>query len=310
MHNIAVFGASGLVGSAIANILNTEKNFRSYYPTHNSYDLTKRQDIDIFFSTEKIDTVIMCAGKVGGIFANMNDPYGFLLENVQMTVNVIESSRRNKIPNLIYLSSSCVYPRNNRQPMCETDLLTGSFEPTNEGYALAKTVGVKMVEYLYTKQNMNYVSLLPCNIYGPNDNWTESGHVMTALIKNIHSSMQKGEKSITIRGTGNARREFLHSYDLADAVVHILKKMHEDRLPYHTINVGSGSDYSISQYARMIADHLEYNVSINTDSSYPDGMPQKLLDVSRIHELGWNHNISIGEGIDEMIMEYENGISK
>jgi len=304
MRNIAIFGASGMLGSALSRRLDLD--YSLIEPTHEEYDLTSPESCDLFFDWNSPDTVIMCAGKVGGIKANMEDPLGFLNENLLMTVNVINSCVKNGVENFINVASSCIYPRDCNQPMKESYLLDGKLEPTNEGYALAKLVGLKLTEYYRKQQNLNYITLIPCNLYGPNDNWTEGGHVMAALIKNINDAAAEGESKLTIRGSGTAKREFLHVSDAAEGIKHIMDIMHNqpNRLKkWDYLNLGSGEDYSIKELAMKICDAMDmnYKPSFEYDRTFPDGMPRKVLDNRRITGLGWKPKIHINEGIMEMI---------
>ena len=315
MNEIAVFGASGMLGSAVVNKLDDSNHVSE--PTHDEFDLTSSESCDLFFDRNSPDTVIMCAGKVGGIKANMEDPLGFLNENLMMTMNVINSCARNGVETFINVASSCMYPRECIQPMKEEYLLGGNLEPTNEGYALAKLVGVKLTEYYRKQKNLNYISIIPCNLYGPDDNWTESGHVMTALIKNINEAATEMQMAgmldytpalsrtkLTIRGSGKAKREFLHTEDAAYGIAFILDVMHTDPhllKKWDYINLGSGVDYSIKELATKICRAFDYEPEFVFDRSFPDGMPRKVLNVDRITSLGWEPKIHIDDGILEMI---------
>ena len=299
---VAVFGASGMLGSAVLDRL--DDMYHVLNPTHEECDLTSLESCDSFFDWNSPDTVVMCAGKVGGIKANMEDPLGFLNENLMMTMNVVNSCVKNDVETFINVASSCMYPRECLQPMKEEYLLGGNLEPTNEGYALAKLVGVKLTEYYRKQKNLNYISIIPCNLYGPEDNWTESGHVMAALIKNINEAAAEGRSKLTIRGSGKAKREFLHTEDAAYGIAYILDMMHTDPhllKKWNYINLGSGEDYSIKRLAAKICRAIDYEPEFEFDRTFPDGMPRKVLNIDRISSLGWKPQIHIDDGISEMI---------
>lgn len=301
-NDIAIFGASGMLGSAVSNRL--DETHHVLEPTHEEYDLTSSDSCDYFFDWNAPDTVIMCAGKVGGIKANMEDPLSFLNENLMMTMNVINSCVKNGVETFINVASSCMYPRECQQPMKEEYLLGGKLEPTNEGYALAKLVGVKLTEYYRKQQGLNYISIIPCNLYGPNDNWTDNGHVMTALIRNINEAAGESKTKLTIRGSGKAKREFLHTGDAAYGITYIMDIMHNepDRLKkWDYINLGSGEDYSIKRLAAKICDSIGFSPEFEYDRTFPDGMPRKVLNIDRLSSLGWKPQIHIDDGISEMI---------
>lgn len=298
MHKVSVIGASGMVGSAVVKAL---EGYEVDAPTHHDWDFTSQKDAETYFEIYRdIDTVILCAGKVGGIKANMEDPYGFLYENAMIGLNTIHAAKKFGIKYLINLSSSCVYPRLCKQPMKEEYMMTGSVEPTNEGYAFGKQVALKMAEYA------GYVSLIPCNIYGENDDWSENGHVMAALVRRLCETKENLDQKFVMRGSGTARREFLHSQDLAEAIVHVMKMIHDGEDVPLTMNVGSGVDYSIREMVTMIMKSVDYYPELDYDLSFPDGMPQKLTDVSKINNLGWESKIDIEQGIEFMVKEYEN----
>ena len=298
MHNVVVFGASGMLGSAVAKLLEDDSNVRTILPTHKSYDLTEQNSVSTFFRTEDIDTVILCAGKVGGIKANIADPYGFLYQNAMIGLNVINTCHVLNIPHVINVSSSCIYPRECPQPMKEEYMMTGPLEPTNEGYAFGKLLALKLA------QIAGYTTVIPCNLYGENDDWTEAGHVMAALIKKLSEEKNNQNDEVLLRGSGKAKREFLHSSDAAGAIVHVMRKLHNGDSVPDLINLGTGEDYSIKELAIMIGEELNYCPTMLWDPSFPDGMPRKVLDVSVMDKLGWKPKVSIREGINKMIEDY------
>lgn len=264
-------------------------------------NLLNTQEVEKFFSSEKPDIVIMAAAKVGGIKANIKYPANFLFENLVIQNNVIHQSYLHGVKKLCFIGSSCIYPKECPQPMKEEYLMTGPLEPTNEGYSIAKIAGYKLA-YFYSKQyGMNTISVMPCNLYGPNDNFNlEHCHVLSALVKRFVDAAKEGDKEITLWGTGMARREFLHVDDCASAILFLL----ENRDSPEIINVGSGQDISIKELAQKVACKSDFKGKISWDSGKPDGMLRKCLDISKISQLGFKPKISLDQGIDQMITEY------
>jgi GDP-L-fucose synthase len=277
-------------------------------------DLTNYRKVYSFIKKNKPDIVVNCAGKVGGILANNKYPKEFLFENIKIQLNLIESCRENKIKYFVNLGSSCIYPKNISKPIKEDDLLSGRLESTNEAYALAKIVGLKSCQFYNKQFKTFYFTIMPCNLYGPNDNFdSESSHFLPALIKKFYNASKKNFNSVELWGTGNVKREVLHVTDLAKAIFFILEKvmLKNKRIlsflkkrPF--INVGCNMDYSIKFYAKKISNFLNKNFIIKFNKKYPDGTKRKLLDSSFIHELGWRPEISLDKGIDLTINWYKN----
>lgn len=312
IQKIYIAGHRGMVGSAIIRALQHKGQTNIITRDHAKLDLTDQSAVRNFFATEKPNQVYLAAAKVGGIHANNTYPADFLYQNLMIEANIIDAAFRNGVKKLLFLGSSCIYPKLAPQPMREDALLTGTLEPTNEPYAIAKIAGIKLCES-YNRQygashGVDYRSVMPTNLYGPGDNYhPENSHVIPALIRRFHEAKVNNAPNVTIWGTGTPRREFLHVDDMAAACVHI---MNLDKLTYdkHTqpmlshINVGYGSDLTIREVAQAIAQTVGYTGSIAFDSSKPDGTPRKLMDSSRINALGWHANISLKEGLK---MTYE-----
>ena len=276
-------------------------------------DLENLNKVDKFIKKYKPNVIINCAGKVGGILANNNYPTEFLNENIEIQTNLIKSSYLNNIEHFINLGSSCIYPKKSKQPIKESYLLTGSLEKTNEAYALAKIVGLKMCEFYNSQYNKSYLTLMPCNLYGPNDNFdTKNSHFLPALIKKIIENKQSKIKSIEVWGTGKPRREVMHVDDLASAIGFILKKKIKNDKGLlklikrsSVINVGSGNEYSIANFAKIICKILNNKNKLNFNQDYPDGTMRKILDSTNIRNLGWKPKIEIKKGLIETINWYK-----
>ena len=298
---IYVAGHTGMAGSAVCRELESCGFKNIVTRTSGRLDLRISQEVGEFFEKEKPDYVFFCAGRVGGININNREPASFLYDNIMMAANVIHSSYLNNITKLCFLGSSCIYPRECPQPMKEEYLLTGLLEPTNEGYAIAKLAGYKMA-YFYAKQyGMNTISLMPCNLYGKNDHFDlEKAHVLSSLVKRFVDTIDQKKNEITLWGTGSAMREFLNVNDLAKAAVMLMEKLNAPEI----INVGTGKEISIRELAEKIASASGFKGEIKWDSSMPDGMPRKCLDISRISSLGFKPQISLNQGIEQMITEY------
>jgi GDP-L-fucose synthase len=299
---IYVAGHWGMVGSAIVRSLKKLGFENLLLRSRNELDLRDSQAVEKFFVSEKPDVVVLAAARVGGIQANIDHPAEFLYENIAIQNNVIHQSFLNGVKKFCFLGSSCVYPRKCPQPMKEEYLMTGPLEPTNEGYAMAKIAGLKMIE-LYRKQyGFLGISVMACNLYGTNDNFDPlHSHVLSALVKKFVDAVESGVESVTIWGTGRARREFMHVDDAAEAIVFLLE--HYDRP--QIINVGWGEDVSIKELAVLIAKKAGFEGELAWDKSRPDGMPKKCLDVSRMKALGYTPKIHLEDGIQRTIEEYK-----
>ena len=299
---IYVAGHNGMVGSATLRLLEKNNFTNLIYLTSKELDLTNQAAVHNFFETQKPQFVIMAAAKVGGIQANMDNPATFLLQNLQIQNNIFEASLKNKVEKMIFLGSSCIYPKECPQPMKEEYLLTGKLEPTNEGYAIAKIAGLKLLEGMNKQYGFNSISLMPCNLYGPNDSFDlKHSHVLSALIKKFTDAAENKDENITLWGTGIARREFMHVDDLARAILYLMENYNDP----HFINIGCGYDISIKELAETIAQKTNFTGNILWDSSKPDGLLKKCMDVSRMNALGFAPQINLQQGIEEMIEIYK-----
>lgn len=291
---IFVAGHRGLVGSAIVRALNRRQFSRVIVRSRSELDLRDARAVDDFFQSERPEFVILAAAKVGGILANDTRPADFILENLQIQNSVIDASFRHDVRKLLFLGSSCIYPKLAPQPISEDSLLSGPLEPTNEWYAVAKIAGIKTCQALRKQYGFNAVSAMPTNLYGPGDNFDlRTSHVLPALLRKIHEAKAAGRRTVEIWGTGTPRREFLHVDDLAEACLFLLS--HYDRP--EIVNVGWGQDVSIAELAHTIAGVVGFTGTFVFDSSKPDGTPRKLLDTSRLTTLGWRPSISLESGI-------------
>jgi len=296
-----VAGHRGLVGSAIWRRF-TDSGFTNLVGrTSHELDLKDRDAVFGFFAAAKPKYVVLAAAKVGGILANSTYPVDFLSDNVRIQVNVLDAAREAGVERLLFLGSSCIYPKNAPQPIHEESLLTGHLEPTNDAYAIAKIAGILHVQAVRRQYGLPWISAMPTNLYGPNDNFSPAGsHVLPAMIRRYDDAARAGATVVTNWGTGTPRREFLHADDMADACLHLLE--HYDGPGQ--INVGSGSDVTISEIAETVAAAVGYAGTTEWDATKPDGTPQKLLDVSRLKELGWTSKISLGAGIERTVAWY------
>jgi len=291
---IYVAGHRGLVGSAILRRLKAEGYRNLVTRTHKELDLTDQAAVRRFFAEERPEYVFLAAARVGGILANSTYPADFIRDNLLIQTHVIDAAYRYDVMKLLFLGSSCIYPKYAPQPMKEEYLLTGPLEPTNEAYAVAKIAGMKMVEFYRRQYGFNAISLMPTNLYGPEDNFDlRDSHVLPALIRKFHEAKEGGESKVVIWGTGSPMREFLHVDDLADAALFLMHHYEGELF----INVGVGEDISIRGLAELIRDVIGYEGEIVFDTSKPDGTPRKLLDVSRLFALGWRPRIGLREGI-------------
>lgn len=295
---IYVAGHKGLVGSAIVRKLQAEGYSNIITRTHTELDLTRQADVEAFFATEKPDYVFVAAAKVGGIHANATYPADFLLVNLQIECNIISAAYQNRVKKLQFLGSSCIYPRECPQPIKEEYLLTGPLEQTNEGYALAKISGMRMCSYFNRQYGTNYISVMPCNLYGINDNFgLENSHVLPALMRKFHEAKINGESSVVVWGSGKPLREFLYVDDLADACLYLMNHVDGTNSADDFFNVGYGEDISIAELANIIKEVVGYQGKIVFDPTKPDGTPRKLTDISRIKAVGWSPKHTVREGI-------------
>lgn len=294
---IYIAGHRGMVGSAIYRRLKKDGFENFVFRTSDELDLRNQQAVADFFAKEKPDYVFLAAAKVGGILANNTYRAEFLYDNLMIQSNVIENSYRQGIKKLLFLGSSCIYPKLAPQPLKEDYLLTGLLEHTNEPYAIAKIAGIKMCDAYRSQYGCNFISVMPTNLYGPNDNYDlKTSHVLPALIRKFHEAKVNNESEVVVWGSGAPRREFLHADDMADACVFLIKNYSEEGL----INIGVGEDLSIKELAEMIKDIVGYKGKIVFDSSKPDGTPRKLMDISKLSSFGWKASIQLKEGITQV----------
>lgn len=294
---IYVAGHRGMVGSAIVRVLDLAGYDNIIYRTSKELDLRNQQAVDSFFEQEKPDYVILAAAKVGGIHANNTYKADFIYDNLMMEANVIKAAYDHEVTKLLFLGSSCIYPKMAPQPLKEEYLLTGLLEPTNEPYAIAKIAGIKMCEAYRDQHGCNFISAMPTNLYGPNDNYDlNNSHVLPALIRKFHTAKQENSSSVEIWGTGSPKREFLHVDDLAEACLFLLKNYDGKEL----VNIGCGEDISIKDLALLIKDIVGFEGDLTFNTDKPDGTPRKLLDMSKMHGLGWKHKIGLKDGISSV----------
>lgn len=291
---IYVAGHRGLVGSALVRRLRAEGAGNLVLRTHAELDLADQAAVDAFFGAERPEYVFLAAAKVGGIAANAGSPATFIHDNLAIQTNVIHSAWKHGVRKLLFLGSSCIYPRDCPQPIREDYLLTGPLESTNEWYAVAKIAGIKLCQAYRRQYGFDAICAMPTNLYGPGDNYDlQTSHVLPALIRKFHEARMRGDRTVTIWGSGTPRREFLHVDDLADAVVFLMRNYSDDAI----VNVGYGEDIAIRELAGLVASIVGYDGGIATDPSKPDGTPRKLLDVSRLAAVGWHARIPLAEGI-------------
>jgi GDP-L-fucose synthase len=299
---IYIAGHRGMVGSAIKRKLEKEGFTNIVARTSKELDLKDQLAVRDFFRSEKPDHVVLAAAKVGGIQANNTYRAQFIYENLMIQNNVIHQAYENGVKRLLFLGSSCIYPKLAPQPLKEESLLTGLLEQTNEPYAIAKIAGIKMVESYRRQYGCDYISAMPTNLYGPNDNYDlKNSHVMPALIRKFHTAKVESAPTVEVWGSGSPMREFLHVDDLADACFFLLQNYHDELF----VNIGTGTDLTIKALAEMIRDIVGFQGELKWDSSKPDGTPRKLMDVGRLHGLGWKHKIELRDGISQVYEAYK-----
>jgi len=298
---IYVAGHRGMVGSAIVRNLN-KKGFKNIVVrTSSELDLRNQEEVNQFFNTEKPEYVFLAAAKVGGIHANNVYRAEFLYDNLMIEANVIHQSYVHEVKKLLFLGSSCIYPKLAEQPLIEEALLTGLLEPTNEPYAIAKIAGIKLCESYRDQYEANFISAMPTNLYGPNDNYDlNNSHVLPALIRKFHEAKETGEKHVECWGSGTPMREFLHVDDLAEGCVHLMANYNKKQF----VNIGTGKDVTIKELAETIKKTVGYRGNIIWNTSKPDGTPRKLMNVNKIHDLGWKHKIELEEGIASVYKDF------
>ena len=304
---IFVAGHRGMVGSAITRTLE-QGGFRNLIKrTRAELDLADSRAVSDFFRNEKPSVVVFAAAKVGGIKANNDFPVEFLIDNLRIQTNVISAAHASGARKLLFLGSSCIYPKHAPQPIPESALLTGPLEPTNETYAVAKIAGLKLCQAYHREYGANFISVMPCNLYGPNESFDlETSHVLAALLRKAHEAKLKRARELVVWGTGTPRREFLHVDDCASACLFLLEKYDSPEI----INVGSGEDVSIRELAELICDVVGFNGELAWDKTKPDGTPRKLLDVSKLRSLGWKPSISLRDGIAQTYDWFLNNVAK
>ena len=298
---IYVAGHRGLVGSAIVRNLE-ERGFTNIIgKTHKELDLTRQDEVEKFFEIEKPEYVFLAAAKVGGIQANNTTPAEFIYDNLMIETNIINSAYKNKVKKLLFLGSSCIYPKFAEQPIKEEYLLTGELEPTNEAYAIAKITGIELCKFYRRQYGCDFISAMPTNLYGINDNFDlETSHVLPALIRKFHEAKMNNEEEVVMWGTGKPLREFMYVDDLADALVHLMLNYSDE---IH-VNMGTGKDLTIGELAEIVKEVVGYKGKIVNDLSKPDGTPRKLLDVSRLESTGWKYKTELKEGIEKVYKWY------
>lgn len=298
---IYIAGHRGMVGSAIVRILEAEGFTNLIYRTSSELNLTRQADVENFFATEKPDYVFLAAAKVGGIHANSTYPAQFIYENMMIESNIIHSAYENNVKKLLFLGSSCIFPKLAPQPLKEDYLLSGSLEDTNEAYAVAKIAGLKLCEFYKQQYGCNFISAMPCNLYGTGDNYhPENSHVIPALIRKFHEAKESNAKSVELWGTGTPLREFLHVDDMAKACLYLMENY--DRLQF--VNVGYGEDLPISELAKIVQETVDFQGETIYNTNMPDGTPKKLLDCSKLFNLGFKPEISLRDGLKLVYDDY------
>ncbi|KAB7732024.1 NAD-dependent epimerase/dehydratase family protein [Rudanella paleaurantiibacter] len=298
---IYVAGHRGMVGSAIVRNLQAKGYENIITRTSSELDLRNQAAVAHFFATEKPAYVFLAAAKVGGILANNTYRAEFLYDNLMIESNIIHSAYQNKVTKLLFLGSSCIYPKMAPQPLREESLLTGLLEPTNEPYAIAKIAGIKLCEAYRSQYGANFISAMPTNLYGPNDNYDLQGsHVLPALIRKFHDAKINNLPTVEVWGTGSPRREFLHADDLADACVFLMNNYNEELF----VNIGTGEDVTIRELAELVQEVVGYEGELRWNTDKPDGTPRKLMDVSRLHALGWKHTTDLRQGLEVTYQDF------
>ncbi len=298
---IYVAGHRGMVGSAIVRALQARGYHNLVMRSSKELDLRNQSAVNDFFNKEKPSYVFLAAAKVGGILANNTYRASFIYDNLAIELNVIHAAHVHNVKKLLFLGSSCIYPKMAPQPLQETYLLTGVLEPTNEPYAIAKIAGIKLCDAYRSQYGDHFISAMPTNLYGPNDNYDlQNSHVLPALLRKFHQAKEQKLPAVTIWGTGTPLREFLHVDDLADACLFLMENYDEEGC----INVGTGTDISITELAKMIKEIVGYRGNLDFDTSKPDGTPRKLMDVSKLKDLGWQYSIPLQEGIKKVYASY------
>ncbi|MCP3924077.1 MAG: GDP-L-fucose synthase [Desulfobacterales bacterium] len=299
---IFVAGHLGLVGAALVRRLQSVGFYNILVGTRDEVDLRSRDAVWSFFEKNRPEYVFVAAAKVGGIAANMAEPVSFLVDNLEIQNNLLLACQHFKVTKTVFLGSSCIYPRESQQPMKEEYFMKGPVEPTNESYAIAKIAGIRLAQALSQQYDLNVICPMPCNVYGPGDHFDlDRSHVVSALVRRFIEAKRNDLKKVTLWGTGNACRELLHVDDLAEACIFLLKNYDSPEI----INVGSGQDLTIRKLAETIATIVEYSGKLEWDITKPDGMPRKLLDVSKLHKLGWKHDIDLKRGIRTVVNDFE-----
>jgi len=304
---IYIAGHRGLVGSALVRKLQSEGFNNLVLKTRQELDLLNQKAVQDFFNVEKPEYVFLAAAKVGGILANRDNKADFIYENLQIQNNITYSAYKTGVKKLLFLGSSCIYPRNCPQPIKEEYLLTGSLEETNDAYALAKIAGIKMCQSFNSQYQTNFISVMPTNLYGPGDNFDlNNSHVLPALLRKFHDAKINNEDQVPCWGTGTPRREFLHVDDLASACLFLMNNYNDSEI----VNIGTGEDVSIKELAEMIKEAVGFRGKIVWDTEKPDGTPQKLLNVDKLHQLGWQHKIDLETGIRDTYQWYVNKLRR
>lgn len=307
---IYVAGHKGLVGSALVRDLEAKGFHNIICRTSNELDLRNQLAVQQFFESEQPEYVFLAAAKVGGILANDTYPAQFLYDNLMIQSNVIEAARKSKVKKLLFLGSTCIYPKFAPQPLKEEDLLTGTLEPTNEAYAIAKIAGVKMCTAYNKQYGTNFISVMPTNLYGPHDNFDlETSHVLPALMRKIHEAKMNEDSSVVVWGSGTPLREFLHVSDMAAACIFIMENCSAQQIG-EFVNIGTGHEVAINQLSKMLCEIIGYEGEIVFDASKPDGTPRKLTDIQKLSRLGWSHQIKLEEGIRDTYKWYLENVSQ